>query len=202
MIETHIWIAFATVSAINIVTPGPANVLAVNTGMQYGQRVVAAFALGNILGLACIGAVVAIGFAQILTKSAVVMEILRWIGAGYLVWLGIKLWRRSSLPETARSVSGRRMFGVAFLNAITNPKPLLFFATVLPLFLDQREAIAPQVGILVATFMAISFVSLNTYGALAAKAGALLRQPRAFKMFNRGSGALLVGYGTALAVSR
>lgn len=197
------WAAFAAVAALNIVTPGPTNLLIMNTGARFGRRPIVAFAAGNVLGLGIIGIVVAAGFAQFLIKSATTMQILRFVGGGYLIWLGIKLWLGDkSEGRVQREILPTRAFRLAFTNAITNPKPLLFFGTVLPLFVPKSEPSFGDIIILVLTFMSISFLSLNIYGTLAARTGPLLKQAKARKVFNRLSGATLVGYGGFLALRR
>jgi|SRR5580704_14786711 threonine/homoserine/homoserine lactone efflux protein len=97
------------------------------------------------LGLSIIGMLVAAGFTQFIINSAMTMRVLRLVGV-----------RQEILP--------RHAFRLAFTNAITNPKPLPFFGTVLPLFLPHRESSLGAMSMLVLTFMSISFISLNVYG--------------------------------------
>jgi len=197
------WAAFAAVAALNIVTPGPTNLLIMNTGARFGRDPILAFAVGNVLGLGIIGLLVAAGFTQFIIQSAMTMQILRLVGGGYLIWLGIKLCLGDPDKEhVQREILPGHAFRLAFTNAITNPKPLLFFGTVLPLFAPK---IGPSFGslcALVLTFMSISFLSLNVYGSLAARSGPLLKQAKARKIFNRVSGATLMGYGGVLAFRR
>jgi threonine/homoserine/homoserine lactone efflux protein len=162
-----------------------------------------AFAAGNVLGLGIIGIVVAAGFAQFIIKSAMTMQVLRFVGGGYLIWLGIKLWLGDkSEGQMQCEIVPTHAFRLAFTNAITNPKPLLFFGTVLPLFVPKLEPSFGDIIVLVLTFMSISFLSLNIYGAVAARTGSLLKQAKARKVFNRLSGATLIGYGGFLALRR
>ena len=197
------WAAFAAVAALNIVTPGPTNLLIMNTGARFGRGPIFAFAVGNVLGLGIIGILVAAGLTQFIVKSALIMQVLRFIGGSYLIWLGIKLWfADKSDPQVSREILPGRAFRLAFTNAITNPKPLLFFATVLPLFVPRSGPSLSGIAVLVLTFMSISFLSLNVYGAIAARSGPLLRQAKARKVFNRLSGATLIGYGGVLALRR
>jgi threonine/homoserine/homoserine lactone efflux protein len=179
------WASFAAVAALNIVTPGPTNLLIMNTGARFGRRPIMAFAAGNVLGLGIIGIVVAAGFAQFIIKSAMTMQVLRFVGGGYLIWLGIKLW-----------------LGDKSEGQMQCEKPLLFFGTVLPLFVPKLEPSFGDIIVLVLTFMSISFLSLNIYGAVAARTGSLLKQAKARKVFNRLSGATLIGYGGFLALRR
>lgn len=197
------WAAFAAVAALNIVTPGPTNLLVMNTAARFGRAPIVAFALGNVLGLGVIGILVAAGLSQFIIKSAMVMQILRWVGGGYLVWLGVKLWRGDKGEQAGRSaIVPARACRSAFTNAITNPKPLLFFGTVLPLFISKVGSPFGDIVVFVVTFMSISFISLNVYGSIAARTGKLLGHARARTVFNRLSGAALIAYGGALALRR
>jgi threonine/homoserine/homoserine lactone efflux protein len=120
-----------------------------------------------------------------------------------LIWLGIKLWFGDKHDEQGRrEVLPAHAFRLAFTNAITNPKPLLFFGTVLPLFVPKTGTSFGDIGVLVATFMSISFVSLNVYGYMAARTGQLFQRARARTVFNRLSGTALIGYGGALVLRR
>jgi threonine/homoserine/homoserine lactone efflux protein len=197
------WVAFAAVAALNIVTPGPTNLLIMNTGARFGRGPIVAFAVGNVLGLCIIGILVAAGFTQFIIKSAMTMQILRFVGGSYLIWLGIILWLGDKRDEQVqREILPARAFRLAFTNAITNPKPLLFFGTVLPLFVPKVTPSFGDISVLVLTFMSISFLSLNIYGTIAARTGPLLKQAKARKVFNRLSGVTLIGYGGVLAFRR
>jgi threonine/homoserine/homoserine lactone efflux protein len=197
------WLAFAAVAALNIVTPGPTNLLIMNTGARFGRRPILAFAMGNILGLGIVGLLVAAGLTQFIIQSAMVMHVLRLVGGAYLVWLGIKLCHGDSGKEQVqREVLPKHAFRLAFTNAITNPKPLLFFGAILPVFVPKSGPPFGSTCLLVLTFMSISFLSLNVYGAMAARSGELLKRAKVRKVFNRLSGVMLIGYGGVLALRR
>ncbi|WP_158900007.1 LysE family translocator [Burkholderia sp. L27(2015)] len=197
------WTAFSAVAALNIVTPGPTNLLIMNTGARLGRGPIVSFAVGNVLALGIIGLLVTAGLSQFIVKSAMAMQVLRLVGGGYLIWLGIKLWVDDKSEEKGyREIVPTHAFRLAFTNAITNPKPLLFFGTVLPLFVPKMDPSLADISVLVFTFMSISFVSLNIYGSIAARMGQLLKQARARKVFNRLSGTALIGYGGALVLRR
>ncbi|WP_239537861.1 LysE family translocator [Dyella mobilis] len=197
------WMAFAAVAALNIVTPGPTNLLMMNTGARFGRSQVIAFAMGNVLGLGLIGILITAGLTQFIVRSAEMMQILRFAGGVYLMWLGIKLCLSGPDEEPVQGdIPRRHAFRRAFFNAITNPKPLFFFGTILPIFVPKSGAAFGSTALLVLTFMLISFLSLNIYGAIAMRGAGLLRQAKARKWFNRFSGAALIGYGGVLALRR
>jgi threonine/homoserine/homoserine lactone efflux protein len=86
------WTAFAAVATLNIVTPGPTNLLIMNTGARLGRGPILSFAAGNVLALGIIGLLVTAGLSQFIIKSSMAMQGLRLVGGGYLAWLGVKLW--------------------------------------------------------------------------------------------------------------
>jgi threonine/homoserine/homoserine lactone efflux protein len=174
-----------------------------NTGARFGRGPIIAFAMGNVLGLGVIGILVAGGLTQLIVRSAEIMQILRVVGGSYLMWLGIKLYLAGHDKEPSKQeFLPRHAFRRAFTNAITNPKPLLFFGTVLPIFVPKSGASFGPVALMVATFMLISFLSLNVYGVVAVRGAGLLKRPKVRILFNRLSGAALIGYGGVLALRR
>jgi homoserine/homoserine lactone efflux protein len=197
------WIAFVAVAGLNIVTPGPTNLLMMNTGARFGRGPIVAFAVGNVLGLGVMGVLVAAGLTQFIIRSAEIMQILRVVGGAYLIWLGVKLCLgRHNEEQAQQELLPRHAFRHAFTNAITNPKPLLFFGTVLPIFVPRSGSSFGTIALLVLTFMLISFLSLNIYGAVAARGAGLLKKVKVRAWFNRMSGAALIGYGGVLALRR
>lgn len=199
-----VWIAFVGVATVNIVTPGPAILLVVSVGARHGPRGAAVFSLGNILGLACLGSLVALGLAQLLQRSAPSMEVLQWLGAAWLLWLGIKFWRMpssASNPELP-DMSGKSLFLLAFINAVTNPKAMMYLASVLPVFVDPARSYLTQFIILIVTSMGISFISLNLYGSAASRARSWLNRPRVLRVFHRTTGTLLIGFALSTALWR
>ena len=181
-IET--WLAFTAASTVLIVIPGPTILLVVS----YAAMTVSLLGLGALLA-----------------TSATVFTILKWAGAAYLVWLGIKLWRSGgTLDAKPRmdAASSLRMLCHAWLVTALNPKGLTFFIAFLPQFIDPQLPLAPQVGVFGATFLVLAFANAVTYALIASRARTVVLSPQAMGLFNKAGGSLLIGAGIATVAVR
>ncbi|MBT0963309.1 LysE family translocator [Denitromonas iodatirespirans] len=199
------WLMFVVVAALAILSPGPAILLAITNGSRGGLRAVALSSLGNILGVAAVAGVSVFGLGALLQTSALLFLVVKLIGAAYLVYLGIKQLRRAAVSlSQAAAVDGpvqrpaAGLFREGALVALTNPKAIAFFTALFPVFLDTGRPLALQFGLMTATFMALSFMSLLAYGALARSAGRWLAEPRRQRAFNRVTGGVFIGLGASL----
>ncbi len=204
--NTDTLLIYCAVAFFYIISPGPAVFLAVYNGALHGIRCVAASALGNIMGLFVLSALSASGLSAILMTSSSLFTLVKTIGAAYLIYLGIKQWRSSKAlnGQTLSEAQGSDekawslYFREGFVVAITNPKPIIFFAALFPQFLTIGSAVLPQFTIMTGVFMLFSFMSLVTYGYLGSKAKRLLSDGKKVKWFHRISGGLFVGMGISL----
>ena len=199
----EIWAAFAAASALLLVIPGPTVLLVVSYAMGRGWRVAAPMAAGVALGDLTAMTLSMLGVGALLAGSAALFTAVKWIGAAYLAWLGVKLWRAGgSTAATARTDAGSpmRMLGHAWLVTVLNPKSILFFVAFVPQFLDPAKPFAGQAAVMVATFVALAFANAFGYAVLGARAGGLVRSPRAMRIVNRGGGTALIGAGAAAAL--
>ncbi len=197
-----LWISFATVSAVNIVTPGPANPNTVRRAVQLGGRRVLPTIFGNALGLAVGGAVCAAGIASFVMASGFLWSLFRWLGVAYLAWLGLKLiFTKETLSMNAQtdgSVRAKALFSEAFLLAASNPKALLFYLALFPQVLDAERGLAPQAGILILTYCGLSILSLSTYSALAQVLRTWFMTQARYDRFRQISGVVLLGFAAKL----
>jgi threonine/homoserine/homoserine lactone efflux protein len=143
-----------------------------------------------------------VGVGALLAASAGLFTALRWFGAAYLIWLGVKLWRAGGTldaePRTDRA-SAAKMLGHAWLVTALNPKSITFFVAFLPQFLDPTRSFLTQMLVFEATFLALAFTNALGYAIVASRAGRLAGSPTAITWFNRAGGALLIGAGLATA---
>ena len=171
------WLAFAATSAVVVVIPGPTVLLVASYALGRGWRVALPMAVG------------------------VVMGDFKWLGAAYLVYLGVKLWRaEGAIVARASSETGDdggRMFGHAWLVTALNPKSLTFFIAFLPQFFDLAQPILPQMAIAEATFLVLAFLNVLFYAAMAARARRAISSRRVVGIVNKVGGSLLVGAGVA-----
>jgi threonine/homoserine/homoserine lactone efflux protein len=199
------WIAFAGASVVLLVIPGPTILLVISYALGQGWRAALPIAVGVALGDFTAMTLSMLGIGALLMTSATVFTVLKWIGAAYLVWLGVKLFRAGGTldaqPRTD-AASALRMMGHAWLVTALNPKGITFFVAFLPQFLDRDAAFLPQMAIFEATFLTLAFLNALGYATLASRARTLVRNPRAVGWFNRAGGTALVGAGIATAAMR
>ncbi len=139
-----------------------------------------------------------LGIGALLAASATLFTILKFVGAAYLIWLGIKLWRAggslNAQPKTDAS-SSLKMIGHAWLVTALNPKSITFFVAFLPQFLDPRADFWSQMLIFEVTFLALAFANAFSYGLIASRARGLVSNEKAIGAFNKLGGSLLIGAG-------
>jgi len=194
------WLAFTAAAAVLLVIPGPTILLVVSYALGQGWRTALPMAVGVALGDFTAMSLSLLGLGALLAASAAVFTILKWIGAAYLVWLGIKLWRAGgSLDVTPRTdaASSWKMLGHAWLVTALNPKGFVFFVAFLPQFIDPRLAFLPQVSLCAATFLILAFANALAYALIASQARRVMRSPRTIGLVNKTGGSLLIGAGIA-----
>lgn len=196
-------LAFALVSFIGIATPGPTVLLALTNGSRFGVRRALIGMVGAVLSDFVLIGAVALGLGALLAASEFWFSVVKWIGAGYLAFLGIMLLRsKGTLNETlygaAENGSGtaRAIFLKSFLVAVTNPKGYLFFSAFLPQFITAAEPQIPQYALLALVFASIDFLVMAGYAALGSQAVKLLKQSGALWLDRICGGALLALAGS------
>jgi threonine/homoserine/homoserine lactone efflux protein len=198
------WAAFVAASAILLVIPGPTILLVLSYALGRGWRIAAPVAAGVALGDFTAMTLSMLGLGVLLAQSAALFTVLKWIGAAYLVWLGIKLWRAgATLEAEPRTDAGSRarMMAHAWLVTTLNPKSLIFFVAFLPQFIDPTRPFWPQMAIFEATFVTLAFLNAFGYAILGARARRLATSPRALRLVNRAGGTALIGAGAAAALT-
>lgn len=196
-------LAFVLAVVVLLLIPGPNVALIVANSVAYGRR----YGLLTVAGTSAATVVqlglTALGLAGVLGTLGHGFAWVRWIGAGYLVWIGVQQWRAAPIDLTRtppQPRSARAIFGRAVLVSLTNPKTLLFYGAFFPQFVTPGPGAAARVAALSAVFLALA-VSLDSLWALAAAwaRGALAVRGR---LRNRLSGGVLVGAGVGLALAR
>ena len=203
--ELHTWLLFTGLALVAIVSPGPAILLAINNALMHDLKAVAFSSLGNILGLFTLSSAAMLGLGVLLHTSVYLFLSFKIIGALYLIYLGIKQFRNFGNAFTALHVKEKRskkeLFGLfknGYLICVTNPKPILFFTALFPLFMDVKQSILPQFFILTLTFMVLSFSILMVYAFFAQSLKSWFALPERAAWFNKISGLLFVGLGLGL----
>jgi threonine/homoserine/homoserine lactone efflux protein len=194
------WAAFTAASAVLLIIPGPTVLLVVSYALGQGWRTVLPMTVGVALGDFTAMTLSMLGLGALLAASATLFTILKWVGAAYLVYLGIRLWRAGGTLDAAPrtdAVSAARMLGHAWLVTALNPKSITFFVAFLPAFLDPRADFLTQMVVFETTFLLLAFANAFGYALVAARARGFVANPRAIGIVNKVGGGLLIGAGAA-----
>lgn len=205
----HLFAAFCLAVAILVVLPGPIVTLVIANSLNHGKQVGLATVAGASVGNALLLGATAVGLVAFFALLSEVFEVIRWIGAAYLIWLGIKAWRTRTQEAAGDASIGARapkpmrtVVLQGFLIAITNPKAILFYIAFLPQFLDPHRPAAPQLLLMSATMIVMALISDSGYALLAARARGWFVTPRRRRLQSRISGTLLIGVGCGLLAVR
>lgn len=202
-----IWLAFAAASTALLLIPGPTVLLVLSYALSKGRSVALASASGVALGdLIAMSASLA-GLGALVATSAILFSALKWVGAAYLVWLGIKLLRSApsggldTIP-TEREVTPRGVFAHAAGVTALNPKSIAFFIAFVPQFLQTGAPMLPQFAILISTFVILAALNALAYALLADKLRQTVRKPAVITALTRSGGVTLIGMGLFTALLR
>ena len=199
------WLAFCAASAVLLAIPGPTVLLVISYALGHGRKVAFATVAGVTLGDFTAMTASMLGLGALLATSATIFTVLKWAGAAYLIYLGIKLWRApvaedgaGDLPDAPKE-KPVRIFTHAYLVTALNPKSLVFFVAFLPQFLDAHGPVATQLAIFEITFLVLATANASLYALLAAMARRQIRKPRVQRIVNRTGGTLMIGAGLLAA---
>jgi len=178
--------------------------LTVAHSISFGWRYALITVAGATAGVAVQLVVGAIGLASLLNTVAAAFEWLRWAGAVYLVYLGIKQWQSANVPLELDTPSASRtnLFVQGLVITVPNPKSLIFIAAFLPQFVDSTRPLGLQFAVIVPTFLIITFVVTSVWALAAGKASDLLQSQRAYRALLRGAGVLTIVAGLGLVLVR
>lgn len=199
------WFAFAAASAVLLAIPGPTILLVISYALGHGRKIAGATVAGVALGDFTAMTASMLGLGALLATSAAIFTVLKWVGAAYLVWLGVKLWKApvgndsGSTLETSPAERPLRIFVHTYAVTALNPKSILFFVAFLPQFLDLSRPLFAQMAIFETTFLILATINAALYAWLAAAAGSTIRKPNVRRIVNRLGGSLLIGAGLLTA---
>jgi threonine/homoserine/homoserine lactone efflux protein len=205
--NTTTLLAFSIVALIAIATPGPTVLLALTNGSRFGMRRSVPGMLGAVASDFVLVGAVALGLGALLAASEFWFSVVKWVGAAYLAWLGLRLLRsKGSLdPAAAGAAQGdarpRAVFAKSFLVAVTNPKGYLFCSALLPQFIDASAPQWPQYATIAVLFAGLDFAVMFAYAAIGAHAIRLLKR-RAVLWLDRCCGAALLALSGSLLLYR
>jgi len=206
MPSAEVFAAFAVASLALLIVPGPSVLYIVTRSVDQGRAAGLVSVLGVHTGSIVHVAAAALGVSAILASSAISYGVVKYAGAAYLIWLGIRALRdrdmeRSDRPERERSLA--RIYAQGVVVNVLNPKTALFFLAFLPQFVDvSRGSVSLQIVILGVTFIGLGFLSDGSYALASARVGRALAARRRPGLARRWlPGLTLIGLGVASAVT-
>jgi len=202
----ELWVAFVVASTVLLTIPGPTVMLVVSyalgRGKSTGWATVPGVALGDLTAMT----ISLLGAGAVLAASSSLFTVLKLIGAGYLIWLGIQLWRAQpvveALPDMAAGSSKWSMFRNAYIVTALNPKGIIFFVAFVPQFVDPAAPSLMQFAILECTFVTLAAVNVAIWALLAGQLRSYFKRRETLQFFNRLGAGFLVGAGLITASVR
>ncbi len=207
MIDTQL-LAFAAVSLLLAVTPGPDMAVVTKNALAHGRRGVVLTTSGIALALVIWVTATAVGLSALLRASSEVLFALKLTGACYLAYLGIRTLLESRsrpadlLAGIPPAAPAHAVFRQGFLSAISNPKLGVFFVTFLPQFVLPGQSVLPRLLVLGVTFAVIGWIWMNVYGLFVTRLRSVITEPRVRQWMQRVTGVVLLGFGARLALER
>lgn len=195
---------FAMLAAVNIVTPGPGVMLTLTNAIRHPLKDALAGILGVASGTFLVAALSVIGVGAVLLASSFAFAVMKYAGAAYLIYLGIKLWRAPprafvEMPTTRASLT--RRFVEGFVLQVSNPNAILFFLALFPQFIDQTVHGLERAAALVAGYAAMVVAIHSLYAGAARQTRLLLRSAGGGRLINRIGGTAFILSGLALAAA-
>jgi threonine/homoserine/homoserine lactone efflux protein len=205
-IAPEMLLPFLVASVLVTIIPGPDMALVTRQVLVGGPRLAQRTIFGNLSGLFVHGVALAAGLSAILVASATAYSVVKLAGAAYLCWLGVQAILASRRPPESEPEPGavlpRRAYLQGLLSTVLNPKPALFFLTLLPQFVDRDENVLLQTFTLAAIHVVVGLIWLTAYAHLIQRARAFLTAPRVKAWLERTTGAVLIALGVRVAVER
>lgn len=167
--EFDIWFAFFALALTFLITPGISHLLMLSNSLAYGAKRSLATAAGDLSANTLQMLAAGLGLAAILTKVPTLFIVIKWLGVAYLVYLGVKLLvsGKAGTSNAKKAVSARKLFQQGFFTSASNPKAVVFFAALFPQFITPETALAPQLAILMLTYLTLDGAFLLFYGVCA-----------------------------------
>lgn len=198
-----LWFGFLLAAILIAVTPGPGAVVSMSTGVRYGYWSALSVILGLQAAILVHLIIVAVGLGALLASSELAFNIVKVLGAAYLVWLGVQKWRAPivAVDQGVEPLCRQGLFLQGLLVNLTNPKAIVFIGALVPQFINPLEPQLPQYLLIAATLCLTDICVMSGYAFAADSLGRWLHDPKAIRTQNCLFGALFVSAGTLLVFS-
>jgi threonine/homoserine/homoserine lactone efflux protein len=204
--DMQLWLTFVAATVVLLMIPGPTIILVLTYALTQGRKVAVASAAGVALGDLIAMTASLVGLGALVLTSATLFTVIKWVGAVYLVWMGIGMIRsagQSLLPSAnAPVLPAGRIFSNAALVTALNPKSIVFFIAFVPQFVRPEQPLLLQFVVLIATFVGLAFLNALAYALLADRLRGTIRKPAVLGWMTRAGGAVLITMGVATATLR
>ncbi|MDX1302813.1 homoserine/homoserine lactone efflux protein [Photobacterium sp.] len=201
----EIWVAYFSATVIYSLIPGSGTINSINNGMVYGLRKSVISIIGLQIGLAFYIILIGMGVGVLVSQSAIAFTAIKWVGVTYLIWLGIQKFQENATTSSVGApleTSEWRLFRKAIVVNLTNPKTVIFFAALLPQFLDPTGSQNLQIIQMGTTTIVVDTCVMLIYVILAAKLSRYIQSPRILKKLNRVFGSMFISCGALLAAAK
>ena len=207
----EIWLAYVAACSAILVIPGPTVMLIIGYALKGGRGTAWATVPGVLIGDFTAMTLSLLGAGAILAASATLFTILKLVGGGYLIWLGLQLWRAvpqfadlsPDQPSPSQPADGNRgMFMNAFVVTALNPKSIVFFIAFVPQFATSSGPAFQQFAILEVTFLILAGLSITVWALLAGELRARFQRPSTQRLVNRVGGSFMIGAGLLTIVTK
>ena len=197
----ELFAGFFALTVVLVLIPGPIVTLVIATGATFGVRAGLLTVAGTTVGNAVLVALIAAGLSWVVAHALYVFEVLRWIGAVYLVWLGVRAWRNAGQGRPV-APGARVYFRRGFAVALSNPKTIAFFTAFLPQFVDPALPAGRQLAAMCTVAVLLAALSDSCWAIAAGLGRGWLVSPRRSRILARASGLTLIGAGIWLSLAR
>ncbi|MEO1313732.1 MAG: LysE family translocator [Pseudomonadota bacterium] len=204
-IET--WLAFVAASTALLLIPGPTVLLVMSYALSRGRRVALSTAAGVAVGDFLAMSASLAGLGALVLASATLFTALKWVGAAYLIYLGVRLIRaapeaRLAAPDGVQTQEGSQVFTHALLVTALNPKSIVFFIAFVPQFITPAAPLVPQFAVLITTFVGLAALNALAYVFLADRLRTRITRPGVLTWLSRLGGGALIAMGLVTAAAR
>jgi threonine/homoserine/homoserine lactone efflux protein len=197
---------FLFMATLTVLSPGPGVIMTLTNSLRYGTKGTFGGILGISFGALVVAAISATSLGIVLAASALAFTVIKFIGAAYLVYLGIKLWRSPAFRINGRPVACKAGFKKRFLEGLslqlTNPKAIFFFLSIFHQFIDRSMDYSIQFTVQVLTYSTLVIVIHCLYALLAQRVRSWLSSEKGGRVINKLGGATFMFFGAALATAK
>lgn len=198
----HLFAGFLLITIVLLLTPGPIVTLVISTAATRGVRAGLVTVAGTSTGNAVLLAAIALGLNWVLGHAVYLFELLRWAGAAYLIWLGVRAWRSAGKAPAQRANAPHVHFWQGFLVALSNPKTLAFFTAFLPQFVDPARPAARQLAVMCVVTVVLAALTDSCWAVASGLGRAWFAGATRARFLRRVSGLTLIGGGIWLSLAR